>query len=133
MEISLTHRVFVRYRGAVFDRAREHGERPRRGLVPAPPQKSPLPRREGDWKHLSFFFEAFFSRPPRPTHTLHGPEATMRTVGQSNARRRARTLKPRGRRAKMRGGERKVLKDRRTTREEDHTVWRADSPLHFPS
>ena len=26
MEISLTHRVFVRYRGVVFDRAREHGE-----------------------------------------------------------------------------------------------------------
>lgn len=44
----------------------------------------------------------------------------MRTVGQSNARRRARTLKPRGRRAKMHGGERKVLKDRHTTREEDH-------------
>ena len=39
MEISLTHRVFVRYRGAVFDRAREHGERPRRGLVPAPPRR----------------------------------------------------------------------------------------------
>lgn len=57
MEISLTHRVFVRYRGVVFDRAREHGERPRRGLVPAPPQKSPLPRREGDWKHLSFFLK----------------------------------------------------------------------------
>ena len=66
MEISLTHRVFVRYRGVVFDRAREHGERPRRGLVPAPP------RREGEAPVV--FFEPFFSRPPRPTHTLHGPE-----------------------------------------------------------